>query len=422
MRDEQEPRTYEGSGHATDCRLFTGFSPCRHRRACSGCPHYEPVQSRILLIQLDALGDVLRCTSLLPAIRRAHPRAHLTWLTRREAAPLLAHNPLVDRVLVLGDATAAVLSTLRFDLALCPDKSLPAGALMDLVQAEEKRGFGVDPGGCIVPINPEAETLYRLGLDNEEKFFQNTKSEQQIVTEALGLEYRRDRYIIVLTNDEREQAREVRHVAGVEDDEVLVGWNTGCSARYPYKRLTIRDQVELMHMTWDFLPRKDRVRFALLGGGKDDESRNIQIAAQLAKRQVPTVQTACRQGLRSGLASAAACDMMVTGDTLGLHMAIGLKKPVVVWFSMTCHQEIELYGRGLKVLSGVPCRPCWQQSCSQETKCFRDLPWSAMAGAVSEMAETLCRDGLWEGERVLGSFPPKNRIHPPVGVSPGPIL
>ena len=422
MSDGGERYVYEGSGPATDCRLFTGFSPCRHRRPCSGCTQYEPVATRILLIQLDALGDVLRSTSLLPAIRRTHPRAHLTWLTRREAAPLLAHNPLVDRVLVLGDATAAVLSTLRFDLALCPDKSVPAGALMGLVQAETKRGFSVDDGGSIIPLGPEAEYLYRLGLDNEEKFFGNTKAEQQVVTEALGFEYKRDRYTIVLTNDERQVAREVRAVAGVEDDEVLIGWNTGCSQRYPYKRLTITDQVELMHMTWDFLPRKDRVRFALLGGGADDENRNQEIAAALAKRQVPTIQTSCREGIRHGLASVAGCDMVVTGDTLGLHMAVGLKKPVVVWFGMTCHQEIELYGRGIKVLSKVPCRPCWQQSCDQDVKCYRELPWSTMAGAIAEMAETLTRDGFWRGERMVGNFPPKNRVLPPLGISPGPIL
>jgi len=98
------------------------------------------------------------------------------------------------------------------------------------------------------------------------------------------------------------------------------------------------------------------------------------------------------------------------------------KKPVVVWFGMTCHQEIDVYGRGIKVLSSVPCRPCWQSSCSLETKCYRELPWTMMAGAIAEMAETIQRDGSWKGERLLGTFPPKDRIQPPLGISPGPIL
>jgi heptosyltransferase-2 len=415
-------KPFTGDGYANDCRLFTGFSPCRYRRACPGCTHYDPIHVRILLVVLDALGDVLRCTSLLPAIRRQWPRAHVTWLTRPEAAPLLDHNPLVDRVLVLGDATAAVLSALKFDVALCPDKSIPAGSLMSLVRAPDKRGFAIDDGGAIVPLGPKSETLYRLGLDNQAKFFDNTRSEQELATECLGLPYAHDRYVAVLNDDERRVAREDRRVAGVGDDEVLVGWNTGCSARYPYKKLTIEDQVELMVMSWQFLPRKDAIRFVLLGGGHEDEERNKTIGAALARKQVPVVRSPCLKGLRRGLSAVAACDMIVTGDTLGLHMAIALKKPTVVWFGITCHQEIDLYNRGLKVLSQVPCRPCWLQSCHLEPKCYRELPWSEMAGAVAEMAITILRQGVWKGERIIGTFPPKNRVNPPLGISPGPIL
>ena len=415
-------RIFEGEGFATDCRQFTGFSPCRHRRSCPGCPHYDPVHPRVLLIQLDALGDVLRTTPVLPAIRRKHPKAHITWLTRREAAPLLAYNPLVDRVLILGDATAAVLSSLEFDLALCPEKSVAAGALMRTVKATEQRGFSVDAGGAIVPLNPEAEYLYRLGLDNEEKFFVNEQSEQQLVTEALGFEYKRDRYIVVLDDRERGWARQDRRNCGVEDDEVLIGWNTGCGPRYPYKRLEVDDQVAVMRSAWRLLPRKDKVRFALLGGGREDAARNKAILQSLTDLQVPAVATPCNRGLRRGLSSVAACDVVVSGDSLALHMGIGLKKPVIAWFGITCHQEIDMYGRGIRVLSKVPCRPCWLQSCHLEPKCYQELPWGQMASCVVEVAMGILRDGAWTGDRVVGQFPPANRVGPPLGISPGPIL
>lgn len=414
--------SFPGLGHATDCRLFSGFSPCRFRRACPGCPHWDPIATRILLVVLDALGDVLRSTAVLPAIRRRHPRSHITWLTRAQSAPLLAHNPLVDRVLILGEATAAVLSALRFDVALCPEKSVPAGALMAIVRADEKRGFTVDEGGVIVPLGPSAGYLYGLGLDNEAKFFRNSRSEQQVVTEALGLPYQRDRYVVVLDDKERAWARDDRRAAGVGDTEVLVGWNTGCSPRYPYKKLLVPDQVRLMEMSWQTVQRRDRVRFALLGGGAEDEERNRAIGESLSTAGIPVTSATTRQGLRRGIASVAACDMVVTGDTLGLHMAIGLRKPVIVWFGSTCHQEIDLYGRGVKVLSTVPCRPCWLQSCHLEPKCYRELPWEVMAAAVAEMAETILRDGSWQGERLVGEFPPRHRSPPPLGVSPGPVL
>ena len=103
-------------------------------------------------------------------------------------------------------------------------------------------------------------------------------------------------------------------------------------------------------------------------------------------------------------------------------MAIGLKKPVVAWFGITCHQEIDLYGRGIKVLSEVGCRPCWLQSCDLDKKCYEHLPWKAMGTAVAEMATAITETGRFSGDRVIGDFPPKRRFPPPLGVSPGPVI
>jgi heptosyltransferase II len=411
----------DGPWH-TDCRLFTGFSPCRHRRACVGCPHHDPVGERVLLIQLDALGDVLRTTALLPAIRRLHTRAHITWLTRPEAAPLLRNNPLVDRVVTLDDATPAVLGALHFDLALCADKSITAGSLMRAVRATEKRGFSIDDQGVIIPLTDAAQTLYELGLDNPKKFFENQRSEQELMAEALGLPYQHDRYVVVLDDQERAWARADRGRAAVGDGSMLVGWNTGCGPRYPYKRFDVGDQVDLLALTHGRLRRPDRVRFVLLGGGSEDAERNQAIAAASKERGVEVLQGDVSGGLRRGLASIAACDMVVSGDSLGMHMAIGLKKPVVAWFGLTCHQEIDVYGRGIKVLADVSCRPCWMQSCSQEPKCFRTLPWSHLADAVVEVVDSLVRRGRFEGDRLVGQFPPKRWMPAPAGVLPGPIL
>ncbi len=407
--------------YRTDCRLFTGFSPCRYRRPCEGCPHHQPVGARILFIQLDAMGDVLRMTALLPALRREYRDAHITWLTRPECAPLLDHNPLVDRVLMLGDATLATLEALRFDLALCPEKSVPACALLDVARAPVKKGFGLDAGGAIVPMDPDADALYALGLDNHAKFFENTKSAQQLAAEALGIPWHDDRYVVVLDDDERALARGVREDARVRDDEVLVGWNTGCGPRYPYKRLDVDDQVRLMKESWHRLRTPGRTAFAMLGGPEDAE-RNREVARRLAREGIAVAETPCTGGLQRGLASVSACDMVVSGDTLGLHMAIGLRKPVVAWFGITCHQEIDVFDRGVLVLADVPCRPCWLRSCSLETKCFRSLPWDDTASAVAEMADGLLRDGSWDGELLIGELHRPDRVPPPLGDSPGPII
>jgi heptosyltransferase-2 len=70
------------------------------------------------------------------------------------------------------------------------------------------------------------------------------------------------------------------------------------------------------------------------------------------------------------MVSVAACDTVVSGDSLGMHLAIGLRKWTVAWFGPTCEQEIDLYGRGRKILSAASCGPCWKRSCARETMCY----------------------------------------------------
>jgi ADP-heptose:LPS heptosyltransferase len=77
--------------------------------------------------------------------------------------------------------------------------------------------------------------------------------------------------------------------------------------------------------------------------------------------------------------------LVVSGDTLGMHIAIGLAKLVVAWFGLTCEQEIELYGRGVKLVADVPCRPCWQKECAEALKCHQQVKASDIVTAVKHL-------------------------------------
>src|SRR5262249_21007110 len=79
------------------------------------------------------------------------------------------------------------------------------------------------------------------------------------------------------------------------------------------------------------------------------------------------------------------CDLVVTGDTLAMHIAIGLRVPVLVILGPTCHQEIELYGRGAKIISDFPCSPCYLQICPLEVTCMDATPASAVFDAAARL-------------------------------------
>src|SRR5690606_41091191 len=65
---------------------------------------------------------------------------------------------------------------------------------------------------CALPISAAAEELWSLGLDNDKKFFRNTKPETQLMIEALELgPYQRDEYWLPLSDHEMQSVKERRH-------------------------------------------------------------------------------------------------------------------------------------------------------------------------------------------------------------------
>ena len=103
------------------------------------------------------------------------------------------------------------------------------------------------------------------------------------------------------------------------------------------------------------------------------------------------VNTPTREGLRSGVLWMDTCNLVLSACSLGLHIAIGLKKPVIAWFGVSCIQEIDVYDLGVKLQADVPCSPCWRKSCDQDIKCFDQVSPDRIMSATQSLIETHLR-------------------------------
>lgn len=157
----------------TDCRRYRVSRPCSfHKRtggSCGDCGEYAPADERILIVKLDAMGDVLRTTTCLDPLKRQHPRSHITWITRADAIPLLAGNPHVDRILAVESNYLEFVQADEFDLVLGPDADSLSATIVLLACAREKRGFISNRRGGVVPLNPAAEAWWRMGINDDLK-------------------------------------------------------------------------------------------------------------------------------------------------------------------------------------------------------------------------------------------------------------
>ncbi|MDJ0789101.1 MAG: glycosyltransferase family 9 protein [Myxococcota bacterium] len=363
----------------TDCRHYLGDRPCRHRRACEGCPHHDPIGARILVIKLGATGDVLRTTPLLEALRRAHPDAHITWLTRPAAAPLLAGLEALDRVLALDVETLAHLPAERFDQLICLDKEPAATGLAARIEATEKRGFLMDASGALQPAHPDSEYAFRLGLDDELKFRRNEKSYQQLCFDMAGLPFEGEDYQLRLLDGHRAAAQRRLSSAGVGKGERLIGLNVGAGDVFAYKAWRPDGFAELA----DRVSERLGLRCVLLAGARDEgPAREVGALGEVALVDPGRTDSLCEFA-----AIIERCTAVVTGDTLAMHLALAVRRPVVAIFGSTCPQEIELYGRGEKVVPKIDCHPCYKRECDRTRTCVEAIDVEQVFSALRRVLE-----------------------------------
>jgi len=363
-----------------DCKRFTGYKPCFPGTRCyQECVQPDPIGKKILIVNLDAMGNVLVTTGILPAVRRKYPQSHVSWITLPNAAPLLANNPAIDRVYTWEPEAWLVLRQMKFDVVMNIDKSRRAAAFTKSLTSKQKLGFGLDANGVIIPLNKEARENYLLGLDDHLKFRVNKKTVGQILCETFRLKYRDDHYILQLSEEEEAFCRTYRTGQGITPGIVAVGINTGCSTLYPNKKLRVEQIVGLVNR----LSNIPRVRVVLVGG-PEDTIRNAEIARQVGSAALSTPTT---EGLRRGLCYINVCDVVISGDSFGMHAAIGLNKHVLAWFGVTSAPEVNVFGKGMKLSpEGLECSPCWKRECPYHLECLDMVDMEAIVAAVKEYA------------------------------------
>lgn len=370
-----------------DCQYFSGYKPCQFKRSCQGCNHFKPRGSSIVILSLEALGAVIRSTCLLPPIKRKFPDCHITWITLPQSKPLLVNNPLIDRIVTLEPASVFELQYLQFDVLYAVDKSIQAGSIAQVIQAREKFGFGVNPQGQIVPFNPYGYFQYDVGLNDDLKFFQNKKPETQQITETMDLEWARDPYVFSFTQEELQSLLAIKHELQQkfsnhphQNPLRMIGYNTGCSDLYPYKKFTVEKATELVANWRRHFPHNP----VLLLGGREDRDRQNRIKESFANDPY-VVNTPTDQGLRMGIIWLGAADVVFSGCSLGMHIAIALNKPTIAWFGVSCSHEIDLYDQGIKLEAQVECSPCWKKSCNQPKKCFDSVSLEEIMAATAQL-------------------------------------
>lgn len=274
--------------------------------------------------KIVSLGDVLRCSVILEPLRNKYKDCHVTWLVSQEAMPLVTHNEYIDRVLVWDEFTPYVLMREKYDIVINLEKINGICALADMIDAWEKVGFRFNSytGEFDTYLQSSAAKEY---IANKELF----KSVwQKIIIEMIGDKWESQEYSLGYKPK--------------TDTLYDVGFNYFVGKKWPTKAMP--------------------------------EARWKELAERLANRGIRVTWQEGLDNLYDYMEWLASSKVVVSNDSLGLHLALALKRRVVAIFGPTSIDEIYLYNRGEYIIPPInffcPKMPCYSPVCENDKFCL----------------------------------------------------
>jgi len=238
------------------CIHFIASKPCDfHKKffvTCDSCQYFQPIQKKILIIKLGAMGDVLRTTALLHRLKSAGNGVEITWITKPASLELL-QNVYVNRVFSWQDPRVIpMLLTEEFDAVYSLDNDYDGAVFCAIVKAREKFGFTVYSLGKVQGLNPAADEW--LGLSTHDLLKkQNTQTYQFYLFHMCGLEFDFRRDTILLPDLwAREDVLAIQRQ--LPKGKPVWGLVTGAGKRWPYKSISYQKMRELAQKLVPDLP------------------------------------------------------------------------------------------------------------------------------------------------------------------------
>lgn len=304
---------------------------------------------------VPSLGDVVRSTCILWALKEKYPESHISWLVSEQAKPLLHGNQLIDRILVWDQFVPFQLMRERFDVLINLEKIPGLSALSDMIDAWTKYGFRFDS-------EKGTYHAYEHGLNFMEyiKAKENSSKAidcwQKILVEMMNIEWKGQEYII-----------------GYRPKTEIIsdfGLNYKVGSKWPTKAMPMEKWHEL-------------------------EKRLTGMGYKVSWQQGVDDLHEYMDWIHSNR-------IIISTDSLGLHLALGLKKKVIALFGSTNDSEVYTYGRCFKVSSSVKCplMPCYAPTCKNEQFCMLYID-------LDEAIETAKR--LMNGENGNGEQKPVDK-------------
>jgi lipopolysaccharide heptosyltransferase II len=339
---------------------------------------------KILLIRLRLIGDVVFTTPIPRAVKRAFPDAQISYLVEEAAAPVVAHNPFIDDLIIArrrhgwrraadDAALAARLRRARFDVVVDLHGGPRSSWLTLASGAPQRIGYRVQGRSW----------MYTRTVDRPRELrARHSVVNQWDVLSAIdgwpGGTADRTEDPVTMPLDPRAADRidsRLAQIGVAREHELIVAH---VSAGNPFRRWP---EPAFTQVLVDLAQASARRRIIVSSGPSDREAtRRIADAARAALGEAAArILDFGEFDLAELRALIARSRLFIGGDTGPLHIAATTATPIVGLYGPTLParsapwRDPAIPTESLEV-DGLPCRPCDQRVCAPgDFRCLTTL-------------------------------------------------
>jgi len=331
------------------CRFFNEKYACdtlasEGYKSCNECKFSQEYSKKILIIKLGAIGDVLRTTSILPALKKKYgPDIMIYWMTNLESVDLLKNNPLIDKALPYNLENTLRIQQEKFDILFALEIDAPSTLLANLVQANEKFGYYFEDRTTTC-FNQGAEGYLETAFLHHIKL-QNRKTYQELISEACELQefYNKEKPIFNLNQRHINFAKKFKLENNIIDEDIIIGINIGSATRWQNKFYNNEKIKQLI--------RNLKGCKILILAGPNEVEKQEKLIFEMKQEGIYLLRNNPNNTLDEFAAVVNICNQIVCGDTMALHLASALNKKTIALFFTNSPWEVEDYGIVKKLIS-----------------------------------------------------------------------
>ena len=351
--------------------------------------------SKILIIQLSRLGDMVQTLPLLKRLKEFNADCRISLVCLEELSDIIMESTLIDRFIYLTaeevqrllnkaqvsptsiDNKITAIPALRenYDLIINLTHNLCGSRICEIVKGERKSGGSNTYEKEIRFLGDWAKYLIAFSQYRSENLFNLV----DIYIGMGGITNLPTHNYLITPEDMQDNANRLLATEGFKRAGKLIAFQMGAN------KLDRAWPVENFAYLADRLMKDLNVEILLLGSEKERELSdrfshlcNSTFIDLTGKTTIPELAAVLRQ-----------CDLLVSNDTGTVHIAAAVNTKVLgIYFSSAYFTETGPYGEGNVILqSELACSPCHENEICNEIKCKDYITVEAVKKTLEEMLE-----------------------------------